>query len=224
MNAKMGLSLVTPAALFVTGAMVRVMLRVMKRAGPAFLLAAVFCPAPATADTVDFDRDILATHSDRRVSQPRDKSLDINKRHAHEHIGRNRRCVGGKRARERIDLQPQLIGRQHLLPLHLDRQDALIDPHDLVDERHAQDDARAGLSKGFARAIAVDDIFGVAEANDHALLGFRHDRDRAADDDQQDHHGGLDQPVAQVVSHGFGLSGAEGQGPARGSSPARAVR
>ena len=54
----MGLSLVTPAALFVTGAMVRVMLRVMKRAGPAFLLAAVFCPAPATADTVDFDRDI----------------------------------------------------------------------------------------------------------------------------------------------------------------------
>ena len=54
----MGLSLVTPAALFVTGAMVRVMLRVMKRAGPAFLLAAVFCPAPATADTVNFDRDI----------------------------------------------------------------------------------------------------------------------------------------------------------------------
>ena len=33
------------------------MLRVMKRAGPAFLLAAV-CPVAATADTVDFDRDI----------------------------------------------------------------------------------------------------------------------------------------------------------------------
>ena len=34
------------------------MVEVMERAGLAFLLAAVFCPAPATADAVDFNREI----------------------------------------------------------------------------------------------------------------------------------------------------------------------
>ena len=47
-------------------------------------------------------------------------------------------------AGEGVDLEPALVGRQDLLALHVDVLDALVDPHDLVDERDAAGDARAG--------------------------------------------------------------------------------
>ena len=40
-------------------------------------------------------------------------------------------------AGEGVDLEPALVGRQHLLALHVDVLDALVDPHDLLGERDA---------------------------------------------------------------------------------------
>ena len=38
-------------------------------------------------------------------------------------------------AREGVDLEPPLVGRQHLLALHVDVAHALVDPHDVLGER-----------------------------------------------------------------------------------------
>ena len=40
-------------------------------------------------------------------------------------------------AGEGVDLEPALVGRQHLLALHVDVLHALVDPHDLLGERNA---------------------------------------------------------------------------------------
>ena len=45
-------------------------------------------------------------------------------------------------AGEGVDLEPALVGRQHLLALHVDVLDALVDPHDLLGERNAAGDVR----------------------------------------------------------------------------------
>ena len=55
-------------------------------------------------------------------------------------------------AGESVDLEPALVGRQHLLALHVDVEHALVDPHDLLGERKAPRDARAGRADRLARA------------------------------------------------------------------------
>ena len=55
-------------------------------------------------------------------------------------------------ARIGIDLEPQLVGRQHLLPLHVEIEHALVDPDDPLDERDARDQAGAGLAEIARRA------------------------------------------------------------------------
>ena len=41
-------------------------------------------------------------------------------------------------AGERVNLESALVGRNHLLPLHVDVLNALVDPHDLLGERNAE--------------------------------------------------------------------------------------
>ena len=51
-------------------------------------------------------------------------------------------------AREGVDLEPALVGRQHLLALHVDVLHALVDPDDLIDERNREGEAGAGAPIG----------------------------------------------------------------------------
>ena len=81
-------------------------------------------------------------------------------------------------AREGVDLEPQLVGRQHLLAVHVDVEHALVDPHDAsTNGMRAIRPAPVGRS-AFA-LLAVDDAHRLAEADDDRLLGFGHDREGA---------------------------------------------
>jgi hypothetical protein len=51
-------------------------------------------------------------------------------------------------AGEGVDLQPLLVGGEHLLVVHPDRLDALVDPDDLLEEGDARGEAGAGLAEG----------------------------------------------------------------------------
>ena len=84
-----------------------------------------------------------------------------------------------------IDLEPQLVGRQHLLRCHVDIADALVDPHELLGERNAPGDAGARRADRPAGLVAVEDPHRLAEADDDRLLGFRDDRDAAEQHEQQ---------------------------------------
>ena len=75
-------------------------------------------------------------------------------------------------AREGIDLEPALVGREDLLALHVDVLDALVDPDDLVDERDAEGDARARGADRPAGLVLVEDPHRLAEADDDRLLGL----------------------------------------------------
>ena len=57
-------------------------------------------------------------------------------------------------AGEGVDLEPQLVGREHRLPLHVEIEHALVDPDDLLDERDARDQAGAGPAELLVRAVA----------------------------------------------------------------------
>src|SRR3546814_13543603 len=51
--------------------------------------------------------------------------------------------IGDAKTREGVDLQPLLVGRQHLLALHVHAEDALVDILDAVGER--SEERRVGL-------------------------------------------------------------------------------
>src|SRR3546814_1030084 len=88
------------------------------------------------------------------------------------------------------------------LPI-FDGEDALVDPDDLLDERDPRRKARAGLAELLLRLEAVDDALRLAEADDHRLLGFRHDGEGRADDDQERDRdeGERDGVAAQTLDH-----------------------
>ena len=88
-------------------------------------------------------------------------------------------------AGEGVDLEAELVGREDLLVLHVDRLDALVDPDDLLEERDARGEAGAGAPERLARPVFVEDALRLAEADDHRLLGLGHDREGAGDEDQQ---------------------------------------
>ena len=88
-------------------------------------------------------------------------------------------------ASEGIDLEPQLIGRQHLLALHIDRQHALVDPDDLFGKGDAGDQPGARLAEIFLRLVTVHDADRFTKSDDHRLPGFGNDGERAADQDDQ---------------------------------------
>ena len=70
-------------------------------------------------------------------------------------------------ARERIHFETALVGRKHLLSIHVDGLHSFVDPDDLLEQRDAEADA------GLGRA---EDPVRLAELHDDGLLRFRNDR------------------------------------------------
>src|SRR3546814_2905724 len=64
--------------------------------------------------------------------------------------------IGDAKAREGVDLQTLLVGRQHLLALHVDAQDALVDLLDRIGEGHTDDEPGARAAEILSRLIPVD--------------------------------------------------------------------
>ena len=93
--------------------------------------------------------------------------------------------IGDAEARERVDLQPLLVGRQHLLALHVHAEDALVDILDPVGEGDAQDQPGARAAEILVRLVAVHRALDLAEAQDQRLLVLGHDRQRLRQDDEQ---------------------------------------
>ena len=74
-------------------------------------------------------------------------------------------------AGEGIDLEPALVGRQHLLLVHVEVAHPLVDPDGGLGE--GQPPVDAGLA-----VLARGSGYRLAEAGDDRLLGFRDDDDR----------------------------------------------
>ena len=105
-------------------------------------------------------------------------------------VGRARGDVHAQRiddaiAREGVDLEPQLVGAEHLLALHVDGQHALVDPHEALGERDSEGESGAGASELASRNVAIDDAHRLAEAHDDPLAGLGDDRDAAQQGQQQ---------------------------------------
>ena len=96
--------------------------------------------------------------------------------------------------REGVDLEPALVGGQHLLAVHVDRLNSLVDPDDVFKERDAIVDARAG---------AAEDSAGLPNWTTTACFGFRHDGERGDGmNRQQDRNDAADQrALANEVGH-----------------------
>ncbi len=109
-------------------------------------------------------------------------------------------------ARERVDLEPALVGRQHLLALHVDVLDALVDPHELLGKRDTKVDPGARSTDRPSGFILVVDADWLTEAHDDGLLGLRNDRECAEQQEQQEEAGdGRNQrPAADEVGHWLG--------------------
>src|SRR3546814_6382841 len=88
-------------------------------------------------------------------------------------------------AGESIDLKSELVCREHLLTFHLDALDAFVDPHDLFGEWNTHDQASASLAEILIGLVAVNDPHRLAKSYNHRLPRFGHDRQSAADQDQQ---------------------------------------
>ena len=97
-----------------------------------------------------------------------------------------------------IDVQPQLVGREHLLRFHVDRQQPLVHPHQPFGEGDAQRQAGSGLAEVGIGAEAVDDADRLAEAQHHGLLGLR-DNDDAGRGDAE-----CDGTICTNPNHGAG--------------------
>src|SRR5438067_367590 len=88
--------------------------------------------------------------------------------------------IGDPIAREGVHLEAALVGRDHLLALHVDVLNALVDPDDLLDEGNAVGQSGAWRSAdGPAWLVAIQDSDRLAETDDDRLLGLRHDREAA---------------------------------------------
>ena len=88
-------------------------------------------------------------------------------------------------AREGINLEPALVGREHLLALHVDIADALVDPHHVLDEGNGEVQPRLGRAELLAGPVAIDDPHRLAEADHDPLTSFGDDRYRSEDREQQ---------------------------------------
>ena len=87
---------------------------------------------------------------------------------------------------EGIDLKPPLIGGDHLLRRHLDVEDALVDPDELIDARDTEVDSGSRGPDRSAGFVLVEDGDRFAEANHHCLLGFRDDREAGVEHHQKE--------------------------------------
>jgi len=104
-------------------------------------------------------------------------------------------------ASEGIDLQSLLVGRGHLAALHVDVEDALVDPHQIVEEWKAPVEAGAVRAELLAGAILVEDVDRLAETGDNRLARLGHDDDRVEENDQPENRedGGEDRAAQDGV-------------------------
>ena len=93
--------------------------------------------------------------------------------------------VDDAKAGERIDIQAQLVGRQHLLALHVNIAHALVDPYDLFEPGNDGDKACTRPPELFASLVTVDRPHRLTKAQHDALLGFGHDVKSAGDQEDQ---------------------------------------
>jgi len=105
--------------------------------------------------------------------------------------------------REGVDLEPALVGRQHLLALHVDVLHALVDPDQLIHERNPESEACAGSADRPAGLILVQDRNRLAEADDNRLLRLGHDWHACEHERQDDEAEGCRQQrvAANIVGH-----------------------
>src|SRR5207253_9927267 len=78
---------------------------------------------------------------------------------------------------------PSTLSLHDALPI-FHRKHALVDPDDLVEERNAVGQARAGRADRAAREVAVEDALGLAEPHHDRLLGFRNNREAGRQQEQ----------------------------------------
>src|SRR3546814_2008186 len=109
--------------------------------------------------------------------------------------------IGDAEAREGVYLQTLLVGRQHLLALHVDAQDALVDLLDRIGEGHTDDEPGARAAEILSRLIPVHRALDLTEAQDQRLLVLGNDRQRLRQEDDQ--HDGPDQQPHRVADQRF---------------------
>ena len=97
-------------------------------------------------------------------------------------------------AQEGVDLDPRVVGGQHLLVRRLQVEDALVEVDDVLDQRDLEVQPRLG-----DEAAAGDRL---AEAQQQRLLRLRHDERAGEDDDEQGHDRGGEDERAVLAHHG----------------------
>ena len=93
--------------------------------------------------------------------------------------------IGDAETREGVDLEPLLVGRQHLLAFHVHAENALVDILDAVGEGHAQDEPGARMAEALLGLVAVHGALDLPKAEDQRLLVLGDDRKRLRQDDEQ---------------------------------------
>ena len=121
--------------------------------------------------------------AEQRPQRIGDRTLGL--RRAARRVDRLQR-IDDTEARIGIHLEPQLVGREHLLVVVIDVQHALVQPYQPVDERNPQDRSRAGPPELFVRLPRIHRAHRLFEAQDHHLLRLGHDHDRRGEQDDQD--------------------------------------
>ena len=106
-------------------------------------------------------------------------------------------------ASEGVDLQPALVGRKHLLTLHVHVLDALVDPDELVDERYPPADPRTRSANRPAGLVLIEDSDRLTEADDDGLLGLGDDRKACEHQAEHDEgqNGRHERPAANEADH-----------------------